>query len=108
MHRFLITIVLLTVVASPIFAQQKERKVKTPLDQAIERALDFLHSSQDSEGAWGAGYRGGKNPAISALSVMAFMSAVRPSFPPCHPCRIPSCQSFRHGKSCTRRPATRR
>src|SRR5579871_3615658 len=75
MKRLTLVTVVFAMIASPICAQDKNQKAKTPLDQAIDRALDFLHEKQDTEGAWGAGYRGGKNPAITALAVMAFMSA---------------------------------
>jgi hypothetical protein len=50
-----------------------ERQVKSEMDQAIDKALVLLASTQDREGAWTANNR--KNPAISALAVMAFLSA---------------------------------
>jgi hypothetical protein len=47
----------------------------TPVDKAIERGLVFLHNTQDkTDGSWRAG-RGGRNPAITSLAVMAFLSA---------------------------------
>src|SRR5262249_24105433 len=47
----------------------------TPVDKAIERGLVFLHNTQDrADGSWRAG-PGGKNPAITSLAVMAFLSA---------------------------------
>src|SRR5262249_12905595 len=47
----------------------------TPLDRSIDRALEFLHNNQDKgDGGWSAG-RGGKNPAVTSLAVMAFLSA---------------------------------
>jgi hypothetical protein len=46
----------------------------TALDRAVDRALTFLHNSQDrTDGAWRAGNQ--KNPAITSLAVMAFLSA---------------------------------
>src|SRR5580704_3323449 len=75
MPRFTLTIVVFGILAFPICAQEKTPKVKSPLDQAIDRALDYLHEQQDTEGAWSSFRRGGKNPAITALAVMAFMSA---------------------------------
>ena len=70
---------LLSFFSAPAWADQpKERdngsKVKSALDQAVDGALVYLAGTQDREGAWSAGYRG-KNPAITALAVMAFMSA---------------------------------
>ncbi len=48
----------------------EDRKV----DEAVERALAFLAKTQDTtDGAWRS--RGGKNTAITALGVMAFLSA---------------------------------
>jgi hypothetical protein len=47
----------------------------TPADRALERALQFLDNLQDkTDGSWRAG-RGGKNPAVTSLAVMAFLSA---------------------------------
>jgi hypothetical protein len=47
----------------------------TPVDKAIERGLVFLHNTQDRiDGSWRAG-RGDRNPAITSLAVMAFLSA---------------------------------
>jgi hypothetical protein len=43
------------------------------VEQSIDRALVFLKSIQETDGAWTA--RDGKNPAITALAVMAFLSA---------------------------------
>jgi hypothetical protein len=43
------------------------------VDQAVDRALRFLQSVQESDGSWKA--QGRKNPAITALAVMAFLSA---------------------------------
>ena len=57
-----------------LLAQNPARPPKPQLDQSIDKALEFLHSSQNRDGSWSAGGYGA-NPAISALSVMAFMSA---------------------------------
>jgi hypothetical protein len=42
------------------------------VDQSIDRALSFLASMQEGDGGWQGQ---GKNPAVTALSVMAFLSA---------------------------------
>src|SRR5262249_27723117 len=47
---------------------------RTAVDQAVDRALEFLQRTQDADGGWRAG-RFRNNPAITALSVMAFLSA---------------------------------
>ena len=72
MCRLLLTLTFVAIVVPATAAQNK--KVKSPLDDAVDRGLAYLASNQDREGAWSAGYRG-KNPAITALGVMAFMSA---------------------------------
>ena len=78
MRQFLVTIILV-ISAIPAIAQEKgkpggtDRQVKSEMDQAIDKALVLLASTQDREGAWTANNR--KNPAISALAVMAFLSA---------------------------------
>jgi hypothetical protein len=53
---------------------QPKVAAKSQLEESIDRALDHLSKAQDREGSWSAGYRG-RNPAITALGVMAFMSA---------------------------------
>lgn len=52
------------------FAQGKS---KDRLEQAVDRGLGFLGRLQEKDGAWQAG--GGKSPAVTALAVMAFLSA---------------------------------
>jgi hypothetical protein len=54
-------------------AAAAEPAERTQLDDSIDRALDFLSKEQDRGGAWAV--NGQRNPAISALSVMAFLSA---------------------------------
>src|SRR6266851_7608969 len=47
----------------------------TPADKAINKALEFLDNVQDkTDGSWRAG-RNGRNPAVTSLAVMAFLSA---------------------------------
>lgn len=45
----------------------------TNLDKAIDRGLQYLALSQSSDGAWRAG--SSRSPAVTALAVMAFLSA---------------------------------
>ncbi len=48
--------------------------VLDPVDQAIDRSLEFLHRTQERDGAWRAGrYR--KNAAVTGLAVLAFLAA---------------------------------
>src|SRR5687767_4220878 len=62
---------------------------REPMDEAIDRGLRFLRGTQNHDGGWpgggnnffpGGGWAGGQratnsDPAVSALAVMAFMSA---------------------------------
>lgn len=54
---------------------------REPMDEAIDRGLLFLRNEQQQNGGWGTGggrMFGGRNqadPAVTALSVMAFLSA---------------------------------
>ncbi len=79
MRRFFVAALFVGLAAAPVVADEPKpndngAKTKSALDQAVDSALTFLASTQDREGAWSAGYRG-QNPAITALVVMAFMSA---------------------------------
>jgi hypothetical protein len=47
---------------------------RTAVDESIARALEFLHRTQDADGAWRGGSTG-KNAAVTGLAVMAFLSA---------------------------------
>lgn len=48
---------------------------KTPLDRAVDRAVEFLHNTQNkADGSWSAG-RSRQNVAVTSLAVMAFLSA---------------------------------
>jgi prenyltransferase beta subunit len=53
--------------------QGAEPADREPSDEAVEKALEYLKNSQGDDGGWRA--RGGKNVAISSLSIMAFLSA---------------------------------
>ena len=44
------------------------------VDQAVERALEYLQRTQQTTGAW-VGENNQRSPAISALAVMAFLSS---------------------------------
>lgn len=74
MRRILFAPILAVFFAAPALAddKSKEKLPKAPLDEAVDRALAYLTSSQDRDGSWSARYN--KNPAISALAVMAFLA----------------------------------
>ena len=66
----------LEIVAEPLHRE--------PYNEAVDRALEFLSREQGTDGAWttrakdfnlGGGYRIGKDPAVTSLCVMAFLSA---------------------------------
>jgi hypothetical protein len=66
-------VLLAFLVAAPVPAA--EPGADKDLDDAIQRALEYLHNSQDkTDGSWRAGGRT-KSTAITGLSVMAFLSA---------------------------------
>src|SRR5436305_8108881 len=44
------------------------------VDQAVERALEYLQRTQQSNGAW-IGENNQRSPAITGLAIMAFLSA---------------------------------
>ncbi len=67
---FLITTLLLVGTAP---AADESTARNAPLDQAIDKALVFLQNNQRDDGSWMS--QGRSSPAITALSVMAFMAA---------------------------------
>jgi Squalene-hopene cyclase C-terminal domain len=84
MKRFLQTVAALLTAAPFAAAQPRPRE---PMDEAIDRGLAYLRQVQNRDGSWAAeagfgqfGPRGqmaggGGDPAITALAVMAFLSA---------------------------------
>jgi hypothetical protein len=68
MNRICVSLAVL-VVLSPRAASQSGDRV----EQAVDRALVFLRGIQETDGSWRVGNE--KNPAITALAVMAFLSA---------------------------------
>ena len=64
---------LLTLVPARAPAQPPPGAPRERVDQAVDRALAFLKTQQDSDGAWRAHNQ--KNPAVTALAVMAYLSA---------------------------------
>jgi hypothetical protein len=66
--------ILLLALAAPAVAADDPPNIKTKVDDAIERALEFLAATQDkNDGAWKLGAQ--KSPAVTSLAVMAFLSA---------------------------------
>src|SRR5262249_9450852 len=63
-----ILVVLFMASASPAAERQR-----TEVDASIDRALEFLQRTQESDGGWRAGRS--KSAAITGLCVMAFLSA---------------------------------
>jgi squalene cyclase len=64
---------LLLVLAPRASAQEPGGGKRDAVERAVDRALSFLKSVQESDGAWRENH--GKNPAVTALAVMAFLSA---------------------------------
>jgi len=63
---------LILLVVTPAFAEKPSKR--TALDDRVDRALAYLHQTQEKDGSWKAGGHG-KNAAITGLAVMAFLSA---------------------------------
>jgi hypothetical protein len=57
----------------PSTAWAEQTKELLPVDQSVTRALEYLQRSQGPEGYWRSG--AGRNPGVTALAVMAFLSA---------------------------------
>ena len=77
--RFLKFLSFVLVFTPAIFAQDapKARVAKPEADKAIKRALDYLQSTQKSDGAWEADAfsPGKKGTSITSLAVMAFLAS---------------------------------
>jgi hypothetical protein len=69
--RFLTTIIVALVILGPAAAAGKPER--EAFDEAIDRGLEYLARSQASDGSWST--RQGRDPAVTSLCVMAFMSA---------------------------------
>lgn len=74
MRNLLVALLVLTLLVLPSPASKPLLK-KTPMDDGVEKALEFLAGTQNkTDGSWTAGV-GGKNVGITGLCVMAFLSA---------------------------------
>src|SRR6516165_8153018 len=65
------SLLILLVAVVPLRAADPARDVK--LEERIDKALAFLKNTQEKDGSWKA--QGRSNPAVTALAVMAFLSA---------------------------------
>ncbi len=75
MRRILFVVVVVVTLAGVVRAAEPAAAKKSEVDAAVDKALAFLANNQDrDDGAWKAG-RLGKNPAVTSLCVMAFLSA---------------------------------
>ena len=60
--------------AVPAWAGETKAK-RTELDEKVDSGLAFLQRQQEADGSWGTSKGGARHTAITALSVMAFLSA---------------------------------
>jgi hypothetical protein len=72
MSRMRLSLLLLLALATPAHAQART-KPKDQLEASVDRALTFLANLQEPDGAWQA--QRAKSPAVTALCLMAFLSA---------------------------------
>jgi len=70
-HRCLLAVAL-AVVAVPARAEPPRREA---FEVAVDKALNRLSQNQNPDGSWNSGFGGNRDPAVSALCVMAFLSA---------------------------------
>src|SRR5258707_11316197 len=74
MRHFLAAFLILGLLVQPASAAKPLLK-KTPVDNAVEKALEFLSNTQNkTDGSWTVGGKG-KHVAVTSLAVMAFLSA---------------------------------
>jgi len=72
-QRCLLTALALLVLAVPARAEPRKREA---FEAAVDRALARLAQNQNPDGSWNSGgFGGNRDPAISALCVMAYLSA---------------------------------
>ncbi len=73
--RIFIVLFVLVVVLLPTPARTQPLLKKTPVDESIDKALEFLANTQNkTDGSWTSG-RSGRSVAVTSLCVMAFLSA---------------------------------
>ncbi len=71
-HRRLLAAVALAVLAVPARAEPLKREA---FEVTVDKALARLSQNQNPDGSWNGGFGGNRDPAVSALCVMAFLSA---------------------------------
>jgi prenyltransferase beta subunit len=71
-HRSLLAAVILAVPALPARAEPPRREA---FEVAVDKALNRLSQNQNPDGSWNGGFGGNRDPAVTALCVMAFLSA---------------------------------
>ncbi len=74
MKSIFIACVFCVICGGPVLAADTKAK-RTELDEAVDRGLAFLQRQQEADGGWSTSKGGARHPAITALSVMAFLSA---------------------------------
>lgn len=71
MLRRAIPLLILLALAVPARAEPRKREY---FEVAVDKALHYLAGAQNADGSWNGGF-GGRDPSVTALCVMAFLSA---------------------------------
>jgi prenyltransferase beta subunit len=65
----------LLLLAAPVARAADAPKKDKELEDAVNKSLGFLKNTQREDGTWSAGHFGGNHAAVTALAVMAYLSA---------------------------------
>src|SRR4051812_529898 len=73
MRSLVATIAISAILGGP--APAADRPEREAFDDAVDRGLEYLARNQNGDGSWSTARQGGRDPAVTSLAVMAFMSS---------------------------------